>query len=99
MKYKYKFSEIILKSGNRKMIIIMEEKKMDKEIEIDLIPILKAIVSKIWLMILVGAIFAGIAFGATKVLIKPTYRCSFTAYVNNQSAKIFVFFFILYPHE
>ena len=26
MKYKYKFSEIILKSGNRKMIIIMEEK-------------------------------------------------------------------------
>ena len=26
MKYKYKFSEIVLKSGNRKMIIIMEEK-------------------------------------------------------------------------
>lgn len=26
MKYKYKFSEIVFKSGNRKLIIIMEEK-------------------------------------------------------------------------
>ena len=65
----------------------MEEKKMNNEIEIDLVPILKAIVSKIWLMVLIGLILAGIAFGATTVLIKPTYRCSFTAYVNNQSGK------------
>ena len=60
---------------------------MNREIEIDLVPIFKAVISKLWLMILIGAIFAGIAFGATKVIIKPTYRCSFTAYVNNQSGK------------
>ena len=64
----------------------MDEKRQRSETtEIDIIPLLKALASRIWLMILVGAVFAGIAFGATKVLIKPTYRCSFTAYVNNDS--------------
>ena len=62
----------------------MENNERNKEVEIDLLPILKKILSKLWLIILIGAIFAGIAFGATKLLIKPTYRCGFTAYVNNQ---------------
>ncbi|WP_407383080.1 YveK family protein [Ruminococcus sp.] len=64
----------------------MDEKRQQKEEkEIDLIPLLKALASRIWLMLLIGVLFAGIAFGATKVLIKPTYRCGFTAYVNNDS--------------
>lgn len=66
----------------------MENKaQKKKEIEIDIIPILKALLGKLWLIILVGAVVAGIAFGATKMLIKPTYRCGFTAYVNNQLAQ------------
>ena len=62
----------------------MENTEHKREITIDLLPIFKALWSKLWLILLVGAIFAGIAFGATKLFIKPTYRCSFTAYVNNQ---------------
>ena len=65
----------------------MENKDNHVEREIDLLPILKALLSKLWLMILIGVIFAGMAFGATKLLVKPTYRCSFTAYVNNQHAQ------------
>lgn len=61
----------------------MENTERKREIEIDLVPIFKALWSKLWLILLVGAIFAGTAFGATKLLIKPTYRCTFTAYVNN----------------
>lgn len=59
----------------------------DSDVEIDIIPLLKALLSKIWLMALVGIIAAGIAFGAAKLLIKPTYRSSFTAYVNNQQVQ------------
>ena len=57
------------------------------EVEIDIIPLLKALLSKLWLMVLVGGIVAVIAFGATKLLIKPTYRCGFSAYVNNQHSQ------------
>ena len=67
----------------------MEQKQKSRsEVEIDIIPILKALWSKLWLLILVGVIFAGLAFGATKLLVKPTYRCGFTAYVNNQHAQL-----------
>ena len=67
----------------------MEQKQKSKaEVEIDIIPILKALWTKLWLLLLVGVAFAGLAFGATKLLIKPTYRCSFTAYVNNQHAQL-----------
>ena len=57
------------------------------EVEIDLVPILKTLLSKLWVMILVGCIVAGIAFGAAKLFVKPTYRCGFSAYVNNQHAQ------------
>lgn len=66
-------------------------KEMDKNpkqnLELDIISLLKTLLSKLWLMILVGAIAAGGAFCVTKIMIKPTYRCSFTAYVNNRQAQ------------
>ena len=62
----------------------MENNERKNEIEIDLVPILKAIWSKLWLIVLVGVLVAAMAFAATKIFIKPTYRCGFTAYVNNQ---------------
>ncbi len=62
----------------------MEKRKDNPEVEIDILPIFKQLLSKLWLIVIVGLVFAGIAFGATKVLIKPTYRSSFTAYVNNK---------------
>lgn len=73
--------------GEGVFLKIMEKKPLNNETEIDLIPILKALLSKLWLIVLVGFITAFIAFGSTKLFIKPTYRCSFSAYVNNQHAQ------------
>lgn len=64
-----------------------KKERTPQEVEIDLLPLLKALLAKVWLMIIVGAILAGLAFGAAKLLIKPTYRSGFTAYVNNQHAQ------------
>lgn len=66
----------------------MEQKNPKKnEVEIDIIPILKVLLSKLWLMILVGIFFAAAVYGVTKLTIRPVYRCSFSAYVNNQHAQ------------
>ena len=68
----------------------MEKKEQQRktEIEIDIIPLLKALLTKLWIMLLVGIVFAGMAYGSTKILIKPTYRSGFTAYVNNRQAQL-----------
>ena len=52
--------------------------------EIDLLLMAKAIWKKLWLVILVTALLGGAAYVGTKLFIKPTYRSSFTAYVNNK---------------
>lgn len=54
--------------------------------EIDLLGICKAIWSKFWFVILLTLIGAALAFGITNFLIHPTYRSSFTIYVNNHSS-------------
>lgn len=62
----------------------MKNEKKSMSTEINLIPLFKALLRKLWLIILVGALFASAAYGTTKTLIKPTYSAGFTAYVNNQ---------------
>lgn len=64
---------------------IGKNKLPDSAEEINLIPILLAIYKKLWLIILVAVVFGGAFFTGTKFLIKPTYRATFTAYVNNKS--------------
>ena len=65
-----------------------ESKKADnQELEINIIPLLKEIVKKIWLIALVGLIVGGGVFVGAKLMIKPTYRSGFTAYVNNKQGK------------
>ncbi len=61
--------------------------KHKNEIDIDILPLMKALLSKVWLMVLIGIVVAGIAFGTAKMLIKPSFRCGFNAYVNNQHAQ------------
>ena len=63
------------------------KRKEVPEREIDIIPILKELLKKLWLIILVGLILGGAVFVGTKILIKPTYRSGFTAYVNNKQGK------------
>lgn len=64
-----------------------KKQKQRADVEIDIIPLLKVLLSKLWLMVLVGAIVATATFCLTKLFIKPTYRSGFTAYVNNQHAQ------------
>lgn len=56
-----------------------------KDYEIDIISILKALLNKIWFIIIFALIIGGMFFIGTKLFVKPTYRSSFTAYVNNKA--------------
>lgn len=62
-------------------------KTESRDLEINIIPLLKEILKKIWLIALVGIIIGGVVFVGAKVLIKPTYRSGFTAYVNNKQSQ------------
>ena len=58
----------------------------NKEVEIDLVQIARIILKKLWVIILGGIVGGIIALAVTLFLIDPTYRSSFTAYVNNRTA-------------
>lgn len=63
------------------------KKNETPDVEINIIPILKEILRRLWLIVLVGLIVGGAVFVGTKIFIKPTYRSGFTAYVNNKQSK------------
>ncbi len=54
------------------------------EAEIDLLALLKVVWQHKWLVIVAAIVFAVAGFFYTKILIEPTYRSSFTAFVNNR---------------
>ena len=56
-----------------------------REIEVNIAPLLSAIAKKLWLIILGAALGALVFYGFTQLFIKPTYKSSFTAFVNNQT--------------
>lgn len=58
-----------------------------QELEINIIPLLKELLRKLWLIVLVGLIIGGAVYVGAKVFIKPSYRSGFTAYVNNKQGK------------
>lgn len=58
----------------------------DDEVVIDLLPLLKALWKKAWIIIIAALLFGSGAYLGTKFLVTPTYRSSFTAYVNNKAA-------------
>lgn len=73
------------------MVIDMEEKKetgtnelAEMESEFNPVPLFRYLFHELWVIALVAFLTAMIAFAATKLLISPTYRSSFSAYVNNQ---------------
>lgn len=56
-----------------------------KNDEINILPVLMVLLRKLWLIVLVAALVGAAVFAGTKFFVTPTYRCSFTAYVNNKS--------------
>ena len=61
------------------MEIIMEE----QEIEIDLKQLLDALLSRIWLIVIVTAMFGVFAYFYSILAITPVYRADSTIYVNS----------------
>lgn len=53
--------------------------------QIDIISMLAVLLKKSWIIVLTAVIAGGLCFTASKLLVTPTYRASFTAYVNNRS--------------
>lgn len=63
------------------------KEKETRTMEIDIVPILKLLLFKLWLIVLVGVIVGAAVYGITKIMIKPVYRSGFSAYINNQQSQ------------
>ncbi|MCD8352759.1 MAG: Wzz/FepE/Etk N-terminal domain-containing protein [Clostridiales bacterium] len=65
-----------------------EEQKMaeEDEIVIDVTQLLKALWERAWIIVLAALLGCSLAYLGTKTFIQPTYRATFTAYVNNKSS-------------
>lgn len=73
--------------GMKKVTVKSETKeKKPPVMEINLIPLLTHLLKKLWIILLVSVIAGGLGYAAAKMFIQPTYKCSFTAYVNNKKA-------------
>lgn len=72
----------------RKVDKTEERDNKNVDLEINIVPLLLHLLKNLWLILLVGVVIGSMAFAATKIFIKPTYRCSFTAYVNNRQAAV-----------
>lgn len=59
------------------------EKYENREIEIDLKRLVVVLWRRLWLLLLVAAVGAGIAFSYAKFFVSPSYASSVTLYVNN----------------
>lgn len=57
----------------------------DEEDVIYLLPLLKALWRGAWIIVTIAILFGSAAYLGTKLLVTPTYRASFTAYVNNRN--------------
>lgn len=55
------------------------------ERSIDIMRLLRVVLKRIWIILLICVLCAVVAFGYTKLFVTPTYRSSFTAYVNNRT--------------
>lgn len=54
------------------------------ERSVDLMRLLRALAKRFWVILLAAVICSVAVFGYAKIFITPTYRSSFTAYVNNR---------------
>lgn len=64
----------------------MNEK--DEEVEIDLLQLGRALLHRIWALILAAAILGGCALLGTVLLIRPTYKATALMYVNNSTLSV-----------
>lgn len=63
-------------------------RRADEEAEIDLLELFQAMLHKLWLIILLLVLGAGVAFGATKLLITPMYTASSEIYILTKTTSV-----------
>ncbi len=51
---------------------------------IDLMRVFRVLLKRAWMILLIAVLCGVVVFGLSKLFIKPSYRSSFTAYVNNR---------------
>ncbi|MBQ8975396.1 MAG: hypothetical protein IJ072_06720 [Oscillospiraceae bacterium] len=56
----------------------------ESEYEIDIMPLLRALFKKIWVLVIAAIVCGALAFVGSHLLITPMYQSRFTAYVNNR---------------
>lgn len=61
------------------------QRQEDEEDVIDLLPLLKALWRSAWIIVTIAILAGSATYLGTKLLVTPTYRASFTAYVNNRN--------------
>ena len=66
----------------------MDLKKTDEIIEIDILRLAKAVMQKIWAVILAAVVFGSALFGFTYVFIEPEYEARTLLYVNNSNFSV-----------
>lgn len=63
----------------------MEKAREDDVLEIDLMEVFGLLLSRLWIIISVGLLFALICFGVSKFIITPTYESTTKIYILNKS--------------
>ena len=56
----------------------------NEEVEIDIMQIIRMLLSKIWIVIVAGVVTAIVAFGITEIAITPQYQSSIKLYIINR---------------
>lgn len=68
--------------------MIQKRTKEEKEIEIDLGRVFRALLGRAWFILLVSVVCAVLAFGYTKFMVTPLYQSTAMFYVNNSSLSV-----------
>ena len=63
-------------------------RRAQEEMEIDLLELFQAMIHKLWLILLLLVLGAGLAFGATKLLITPMYTASSEIYILTKTTTV-----------
>ncbi len=64
------------------------ERRAQEEMEIDLLELFHVMMQKLWLILLLLVLGAGLAFGATKLLITPMYTASSEIYILTKTTTV-----------
>ena len=68
--------------------MMQKQINQEQEIEIDLSRLLRAVISKAWLIVLVSILTAGLALSYTRFMVTPQYKSTAMFYVNNNSLRV-----------